>query len=116
MRYMILYNSDEQANKVMADASDEQKQQAMKEWMQWREDAKKVATLEFGLPLQPVVRIQQDGVGEPDTKVSGYAIVEAESQEDLIELLKTHPHMKRDDTSIDLMEMIPLEKMGERRK
>jgi hypothetical protein len=110
-KYMILHNSAQSAKEVMSSASAEEKQKAMQEWLQWREDAKKVAKLEFGLPLQPVVRITQDGVEDSVTKVSGYATVEAESREDLIELLKTHPHMKRADTSIDLLEMIPLDKM-----
>jgi hypothetical protein len=44
----------------------------------------------------------------PLPKVGGYSIVEGDSKEAIVELLRTHPHLKRAGASIDLLEMITM--------
>jgi hypothetical protein len=111
MQYFVLYNSTVRAKEIMAAASDDEKQAAVMEWMEWRDLATEVAQVDFGLPLHPLLNITSDHTKPSDTTVVGYALVESRSKDDLIELLKTHPHLKRPGTSIDLLEMIPLDKM-----
>lgn len=110
-KYLLLYNSPSLANEQMADFTEEQIKASMKEWMEWKSEVEKTAKLEFGLPLEIVNRLTTDGFKEISSEVSGYALVEGNSKEEVFELLKSHPHLKRPGTSIDIFEMLPLPEM-----
>lgn len=107
-KFMILYNSPESATDTMANASPEEMKASMEEWIKWRDEASKTAKIDFGLPLQAISRITPDGIGESDSHVSGYSIVEGESKDAVMELLQTHPHLKRPGASMDALEMLPM--------
>ncbi len=107
-KYMILYNSSANATELMANATPEEMQASMEEWIAWRAEADKVAKIEFGLPLQARSRITPDGASKSDSQVSGYSIVEGESMEALIGVLQKHPHLQRPGASIDVLEMLSM--------
>lgn len=107
-KFMILYNAPESASDTMANATPEEMKTSMEEWMKWRDEVSKTAKIDFGMPLQAVSRIDADGAGESDSKVSGYAMVEGDSKDAVVELLKTHPHLKRPSASIDVLEVLPM--------
>ncbi len=107
-KFMVLYSSSMTAKDLMANATHEQMKAAMGEWLQWREEASKAFEVSFGLPLQAVSQVTPDGVGDSTSRVSGYSIIEGESREALLELLKSHPHLDRADASIDLFEMVSM--------
>jgi len=89
-KYMVLYNSTLTAGELMANASPEQMQASMDEWIQWREwreAATKTVNVDFGLPLQAVNRVTPDGVTASNNQVSGYSIMEGGSKEAIIGLL-----------------------------
>jgi hypothetical protein len=105
---MVLYSSTSSASEIMANASPEEMKTSMDEWIKWREEASKTAKVDFGLPLQAVGRVTSKGVGDSDSQVSGYSIVEGGSKDVVTGLLKTHPHLKRPGASIDVLEMLPM--------
>ena len=107
-KYMILYNSIVSARDTMANANPEQMKVSMEEWKQWRDEASKVVTFEFGMPLQPVSRVTPEGVTEVDSQVSGYSTIESDSKEAVIEVLKNHPQLKRSGATIDVLEMLSM--------
>ena len=107
-KFMIIYNSSQTASDTMANATPEEMQASMAEWMQWREEASKTFKIDFGLPLQAVSRVTSEGAGLSDSRVSGYSLVEGESKDTLVELLKSHPHLKRPGASIDVLEMLSM--------
>jgi hypothetical protein len=107
-KYMVLYNSTASASDLMANASPEDMKASMDEWIKWRDEASKTAKVDFGLPLQAVSRVTTDGVTDSSSQVSGYSIVEGGSKEAIIELLQTHPHLKRPGASIDVLEMLSM--------
>jgi len=107
-KYMVLYNSMVSTSERMASASPEQMKASMDEWIKWREDANKTIKIDFGLPLQVGSRVTASGVMNSDSQVSGYSIVEAESEADLMDLLLTHPHLQNPGTSIDVLEMLTM--------
>jgi hypothetical protein len=107
-KFMVLYSSTASASDLMANASPEEMKASMDEWMQWREEASKAAQIDFGLPLQAVGQVSQSGVGDSTSQVSGYSIIEADSKEAVLELLKNHPHLKRDGATIDVLEMLSM--------
>ena len=107
-KFMILYNAAASASVTMANSSPEEIKASMDEWVKWRDDASKTFKVEFGLPLQAVSQVNANGVGNNDSHVSGYSTVEGESKEALLELLKSHPHLKRQGAFIDVLEMLPM--------
>lgn len=107
-KYMVLYSSTMKASEVMASATPEQMKASMDEWMAWREAASKVAEVEFGMPMQAISRIDQDGVTDSSSQVSGYALAVCDSKDALLEVLKSHPHLKRTESSIDVFEMLSM--------
>jgi hypothetical protein len=107
-KYMVLYYSSVSASQLMANASMEKMKASIEEWQKWKDGASKVAKIEFGMPLEAVKHITLEGTSASDSKVGGYSIVEGESKEAIVELMKTHPHLKRPGASIDLLEMITM--------
>jgi hypothetical protein len=107
-KYMVLYNADVSARDVMANATPESMQASMGEWLQWREVASKTFKVDFGMPMQAVSRVSNAGVKESNIPVSGYAMLEGPSKDELVELLKSHPHLKRPGASIDVLEVLSM--------
>jgi hypothetical protein len=107
-KFMILYNSSSKASDLMANATPEEMKASMDEWMKWREEASKTFKVDFGLPLQVVGHVTASDTSDSDSQVGGYSIIEADSKDALMELLKTHPHLSRPDSSIDVLEMLAM--------
>jgi hypothetical protein len=107
-KYMVLYYSSASASQLIANASPEQMKASMNEWQKWKDGASKIAKIEFGMPLEAVKHITLEGTTGSSSKVGGYSIVEGDSKEAIVELLRTHPHLKRAGASIDLLEMISM--------
>lgn len=107
-KFLILYNGSAQASELMANSTPEEMRTSMDEWIKWKDDASKTIKVDFGMPLEAVSRVSPDGVTDCDNQASGYSIVEGESKEAVIELLKSHPHLKRSDASIDVLEMLSM--------
>ncbi|HSX14628.1 MAG TPA: hypothetical protein VLE72_01820 [Candidatus Saccharimonadales bacterium] len=107
-KFMVLYNSSAKANELMANASPEEMKASMNEWIQWRDDLPEDVKFDFGLPLQAVSRVTTSGLTTSDSPVNGYATIEGESKEAVLDLLKNHPHLKRPDATIDVLEMLSM--------
>jgi hypothetical protein len=107
-KFMILYNSSVTARNAMAAATPEAIKASMEEWIQWRDVAGKTFKVDFGLPLQAISRVTADDAGSSGCPVNGYSIVEGEAKEELLVLLRTHPHLKRPGASIDVLEMLTM--------
>lgn len=107
-KFMVLYNSTASASDLMANASPEEMKASMAEWIKWRDEASATAKVDFGLPLQAVSRVSTDGVAESQNQASGYSFLEGESKEAVVELLKTHPHLKRPGAYIDVLELLAM--------
>ncbi len=107
-KFMILYNSTATAREVMANATPEQMQASMQEWIEWRNAATPTAKIEFGLPLQAVGQVMAEGARASSSHIGGYSIAECDTKEALLELLKTHPQLKRPGAAIEVLEMLPM--------
>ena len=106
-KYMVLYKSTASAKELMASATPEEMKASMGEWMEWKEKLDKSIGFEWGLPLQATTEIAPDEIKDSQSPISGYAIMEGD-KEAIIEVLKSHPHLKRDGASIDVLEMISM--------
>jgi hypothetical protein len=106
-KYMVLYNSKVKASDNMANSTPEEMQSSMAAWIKWKEEAEKTVKFDWGLPLQAVARVTSKGIDESDSQISGHSFMEGEKEE-ILELLKTHPHLDRPGASIDLLEMLSM--------
>ena len=107
-KYLILYNAPEKAGEFMAQSTPEQIAAGRAAWIAWKDEATKSVGFEFGSPVQVVGRVTSAGVEESDTIASGYSIMESDSQDAVMEALANHPHLKRPQASIDVLEMLEM--------
>lgn len=82
-KYMVFYNTTAAMRAQMAQIPPEQAGAGMQEWMTWGERVGE-RLVDMGSPLE--------NDGEADVQVSGYSIINADSQEQLDGLLQGHPH------------------------
>jgi len=107
-KFMVLYNADVKTRDLMAKASPEEMKASMGEWTAWRDEASKTFKVEFGLPMQAVANVSSESSGPSDSPVSGYSTFEGPSKDELVELLKSHPQLKRPGASIDVLEFLSM--------
>lgn len=106
-KYMVLYKSTASASELMAKATPEEMKASMAEWIKWKEELDKSIGFEWGMPLQTIAELTPDSIKDGQSPVSGYATMEGD-KEKIIEVLKSHPHLKRDGASIDVLEMLSM--------
>lgn len=84
-KYMVFYNTTSAMREQMAQIPPEQAGAGMQEWTTWGE---RVGghLVDMGSPLE--------NTGPEDAQVSGYSVIDAESPEQLEQLLDGHPHTK----------------------
>ena len=104
---MVLFKSTLSASELMANATPEQMQTSMEEWTTWKDNLDESIGFEWGLPLQTTAEVTTSEVLEGNSPVSGYAIMQGDKQA-VTEVLKSHPHLKREGATIDVLEMISM--------
>ena len=93
---------------MMRNSTPEQMQSGMDMWMKWSSKAGN-AVVDLGTPLGKGKVVTKSGVSDAPIGVSGYSIIQAESIEALLPLLKDHPHfMSTGMVSIEAYECTPI--------
>lgn len=95
----------------MAKSSPEERQAGMQAWSDWKMQADKTISFEFGAVVQAVGLIgtaYKDVLQESTNQASNYAFAEAESKEALAAALQAHPHMSRSGATIDILEVLSM--------
>ena len=82
-KYMVFYNTTSAMRAQMAEIPPEQSAAGMQDWMAWGERVGD-RLVDMGSPLE--------NDGDADVQVSGYSVIDADSQEQLDALLEGHPH------------------------
>ena len=82
-KYMVFYNTTSAMRAQMAEIPPEQSAAGMQDWMTWGERVGD-RLVDMGSPLE--------NEGDADVQVSGYSVIDADSQEQLDRLLEGHPH------------------------
>lgn len=107
-KFIVIYHAPMEAAKKMAMASPEEAKKGMEPWFAWQ---KKVGSsiIDLGTPLGNGMKVTKSGTSPSDKEVVGYTILQAESMEQVVELLKGHPHLDWiDGCSIEVHESLPL--------
>ncbi len=107
-KFMVLYLSSIPARAQMAQATPEQMQAGMAEWMKWKEKAGS-AVVDFGSPLASGKHIESGRISSGQLTITGYSIVKANSLEEAVALFKDHPHFKTPGgASVEILEFMTL--------
>jgi hypothetical protein len=104
-RYLLLYRAPVSATEQMASGSPEDAAAGMEAWMTWAGKAGD-ALVDLG---QPVTTAEVVGVGgETGLPIGGYSIMEAESVDQLKDILHGHPHLDWGEGTIEILEFLPI--------
>lgn len=105
-KFLLLYVSPVSAEEQMKNANPEDGKKMMDEWMKWFGKAGS-AVVDGGTPTQKMGVVGEEKNSEGF--VGGYSIVQAESVDEVKEMLKDHPHlMMPGGASIEILEMLPM--------
>jgi hypothetical protein len=88
-KFLVLYESSVPPREMMAQASPEQMQAGMDAWMQWSGDAGS-GLVDLGSPVASAGTVGGGG----NERVTGFSILQAESEGDVRKLLDGHPHLQ----------------------
>jgi hypothetical protein len=104
-RYIILYSAPKTVAERFAQATPEQAQKGLQLWVDW---AKKLgsALIDPGKPLGNARKVTPKGVTKSDTQVIGMSILQANSMDEALEMVKNHHHLEFGE--IDVLEEMPI--------
>jgi hypothetical protein len=106
-KYLVLYHAPASAAEQMANATPEEMQAGMDAWMSWANRAGD-ALVDFGAPLGNGEHVGGSGASSSGSDVSGFSVLQADSRDAVVELLRDHPHLHMPGGSIDVLEFIPM--------
>ena len=109
---MVIYHANTDAAVKMAESTPEEMQEGMKPWMEWAEKCED-GLVDMGTPLANGMKVSTSGTSPSDKNVVGYSVLQAESMEEAVEMLKNHPHLQwTEGCEVEVHEEMPLPGMG----
>ena len=107
-KFIVVYHAPGDAVEQMEKATPEEMKEGMKPWMAWADSCGE-ALVDLGTPLGGGLRVTTDGVLPSERAVAGYSVIEAESMDQAVELLKGHPHLNwTDGCEIEVHQSFPM--------
>jgi hypothetical protein len=108
-KFLVLYKASQAAfEQMMKSTTPDQQKKGMEAWMAWSQKAGK-SIVDMGGPLGKSVRVAKNGqVSQVTNDLGGYSVMQAESKEALAASMKEHPHFMMADSSIEIVELMPL--------
>lgn len=107
-RFLVVYHAPTAVMDQMASMSPEQQKAGMDAWMTWAKSCGD-ALVDLGMPLANGKSVTPAGTVGSDKEVCGFSVMQADSMDNVIGLLKTHPHfMMPGQCSIEVHEAMPL--------
>ncbi len=108
--FLALYMGSEEGNARMAAnaLTPERMAEGMAAWHKWMSDHASVV-VHTGGPLGKTKKASAAGVSDAKNYVSGYVVVEADSQEAAVKLFENHPHFSIfPGDSVEVMPVMPI--------
>ena len=107
-KFLVLYKASASGFEQMTKSTPEQQKAGMQAWMAWSQHAAK-SIVDMGGPLGKSLRVAKGGAVTPVVNdLGGYSIMQAESKEALAASMKDHPHFMMPDSSIEIVELMPM--------
>ena len=106
-KFLVLYKASAAAFQKAMSSTPEQQKAGMAAWMEW---GKKAASsiVDMGAPLGKSLKVTPQGASPTTNDLGGYSVLQAESKEALAATLKGHPHFMMPDSSIEIVELMPM--------
>src|SRR5689334_22873136 len=107
-RYIVLYSAPKSVAERFAQATPQEAQQGLQLWIDWQ---KKIGTglVDAGKPLGNAMKVTKTQVVQSDTKVIGMSILQADTMNEALEMVKNHHHLYwAEDCEIDVIEEMPI--------
>jgi hypothetical protein len=107
-KFLVLYKASASAFDQMKKSTPEQQKSGTEAWMAWGKKAGS-SIVDMGGPLGKAMRVTKGGAASPVTNdLGGFTLMQAESKEALAESMKQHPHFMMPDSTIEIVEMMPI--------
>ena len=108
-KFLVLYKASTAAfQQMMKNSTPEQQKAGTEAWMNWSKKAGS-SIVDMGGPLGKSVRVAKGGtVGPVVNDLGGFSVMQAESKEALAASMKEHPHFMMPDSSIEIIELMPI--------
>lgn len=106
-KFLVLYKASAAGFAEAMKATPEQQKAGMDEWMAWIKKADK-AIVDMGAPLGKTLLVTPQGTSPTKNDLGGYSILQGESHEDVAKLMQGHPHFTMRDSSIEIVELLPM--------
>ncbi len=107
-RYVVLYLAPKTVAERFAQATPEEAQKGLQLWLDWQT---KIGTglVDPGKPLGNAMKITDKGVTKSDSKVIGMSILQANTMDEALEMVKDHHHLHwAEECEIDIIEEVPI--------
>ena len=102
-KYLVLYESSVPPREMMSELTPEQAQAGVDAWMNWSGKAGS-GIVDLGSPVASAGNV---GGGGGSERVSGFSILQADSEDGVRKLLDDHPHLQSPgDPSISVYEFL----------
>jgi len=110
-KFLVLYKASASTFEQAMKSTPEQQKAGMDAWMSW---SKKVGSslVDMGAPLGKSLRVTPGGASPVVNDLGGYTIMQGESKEALADKMKGHPHFMMADSSIEIVELMPMPGSG----
>jgi hypothetical protein len=100
-KFLVLYRAPVSVREQMQSSTPEQRQAGMELWQTWAGNAGS-AIVDLGAPLGDGTIV---GDGEAYNDIAGFSILDADSQQTMMGLLRDHPHFHTPGGQIEIHEM-----------
>jgi hypothetical protein len=107
-RFIVLYRAPLAVAERFAQATPEEAQQGLQAWIDW---AQKIGTglVDPGKPLGNARKVTKDGITKIDSNIIGMSILQAETMDEALEMVKDHHHLHwAEDCEIEVLEEMPI--------
>jgi hypothetical protein len=107
-KYMVLYYSPMSAAERMQKSSMEEMQKGMEPWFAWQKEWGE-GIVDMGMPMANSHKFTNKGQASSNSHIAGYSIIQADSMEKALEIVKDHPHLQSGEgTEVEVHEMLSM--------
>jgi hypothetical protein len=111
-KYLVLYHSEAALSGVstaemFAQTTPEQLAAGMAAWRAWQEKCSSALT-DAGAPVDKSTTVAGGSTAPSKTSITGYTLLQANSIEDAVALMKDHPHFRAPSASVQVLECVSL--------
>jgi hypothetical protein len=111
-KYLVLYRAEGALSgasvaEMFANSTPEQMAAGMAAWKAWY-DSTGGAVVDLGAPLDRSTTLSGGSSAAEKSGITGYSILQAESINEAVALLKGHPHFHMPGSSVQVLECVPI--------